>query len=146
VGRHPNEFRRMAIECFNSCENILALANELGIQRTLLYKWRKQFEADEAIGDSVPVNAREGKLRKELGYVKRLLAEKALEVDFFRGALQRVGARRQQNNVAGEKTSTTRSVAWPVTSPWKRVRELEGFLHRSQCFLLSFCVDPNLRM
>ena len=89
----------------------MALADELGIQRTLLYKWRKKFEADEAIGDPVPVNAREGRLRNELNYVKRLLAEKALEVDFFRGALQRVEARCQQNNVAGEKTSTTRSVA-----------------------------------
>ena len=89
----------------------MAPADELGIQRTLLYKWRKKFEADEAIGDPVPVNAREGRLRNELDYVKRLLAEKALEVDFFRGALQRVEARCQQNNVAGEKTSTTRSVA-----------------------------------
>jgi len=35
----------------------VALADELGIQRTLLYKWRKKFEADEAIGDPVPVNA-----------------------------------------------------------------------------------------
>jgi transposase len=111
VGRHPKEFRQMTVERFNSCENIVALASELGIQRTLLYKWRKKFEADEAIGDPVPVNAREGKLRKELGYVKWLLAEKAMELDFFRSALQRVEARRQQNNVAGEKTSTTRSVA-----------------------------------
>jgi transposase-like protein len=77
VGRHPMEFRWMAIER-NSCENIVALANALGIQRTLRYKWRKKFEADEAIGDPVPVNlnAREGRLRKELSYVKRLLAEK----------------------------------------------------------------------
>ena len=57
----------------------MAPADELGIQRTLLYKWRKKFEADEAIGDPVPVNAREGRLRNELDYVKRLLAEKALE-------------------------------------------------------------------
>ncbi len=111
VGRHPNEFRRMAIERFNSCENIVALAEELGIQRTLLYKWRKQFEAAEAIGDSIPPNAREGRLRKEIGYLKRLLAEKALEADFFRGALQEVEARRQRKESSGEQTSTTAFVA-----------------------------------
>jgi transposase-like protein len=111
VWRHPTEFKRMSVERFNSCENIGALAKELGIQRRLLYKWRGSFEAAEAIGEPAPPNVREGKLRKELGHVKRLLAEKALEADFFRGALQRVEARRQQSSVAGEKTSTTTSVA-----------------------------------
>ena len=111
VWRHPNDFRRMAVERFNSCENIVALAKELGIQRRLLYKWRESFEAADAIAESFPLNAREGRLRKELVDIKRLLAEKVLEVDFFRGALQSVEARRQQSSVAGEKTSTTTSVA-----------------------------------
>jgi transposase-like protein len=38
--RHPNEFKRMAVERFNNCQSIVALAKELGIQRRLLYKWR----------------------------------------------------------------------------------------------------------
>jgi len=111
VSRHPNEFRRLAVKRFNSCENIVALAKELGIQRTLLYKWQKQFEAAEAIGDSIPGNARETRLRKELDQVKRLLVDKALEVDFFKGALQRVEARRQRKVDSGEKTSTVTFVA-----------------------------------
>jgi len=110
VGRHPNEFRRMAVERFNSCENIVALAKELGIQRRLLYKWRDQFEAVGSSEEPPPENSREARLRKELSQLKRLLADKALQVDFFRGALQRVEARRQQSSVAGEKTSTTTSV------------------------------------
>ena len=109
--RHPNEFKRMAVERFNNCQNIAALAKELGTQRRLLYTWRKSFEVGDAIGEPVPPNGREGKLRKELGHVKRLLVEKALEVDFFRSALQRGEARRQQSSVAGERTSTTTSVA-----------------------------------
>jgi transposase-like protein len=60
----------MAVEHFNSCENIVALANELGIHRRLLYKWRESFEAADAVGESTPPNAREGKLRKELGHAK----------------------------------------------------------------------------
>jgi hypothetical protein len=37
-----------------------------------------------------------------------LLANKTLEVDFFRHALQRVGARRRQSFHPGDKASTTR--------------------------------------
>ena len=94
VWRHSNDFRRMAVERFNSCENIVALAKELGIQRRLLYKWREDSEMADSIGEPLPENSREGKLRKELSHIKRLLAEKTMEVDFFRGALQRVEARR----------------------------------------------------
>src|SRR5271156_5409634 len=43
VWRHSNDFRRMAVERFNNCENIVALAKELGIQRRLLYKWREDW-------------------------------------------------------------------------------------------------------
>jgi transposase-like protein len=65
VGQYLNDFRRMAVERFNSCENIVALAKELGIQRRLPYKWRENFEAADSIGEPPPENAREGKLRKE---------------------------------------------------------------------------------
>ena len=39
----------------------------------------------------------------------RLLADKTLEVDFFKGALQKIEARRQRNSGSGEMASTTRS-------------------------------------
>jgi len=79
VWRHSNDFRRTAVERFNSCENIVALAKELGIQRRLLYKWRQDFEVTDSIGESLLENSREGKLRKELSHIKRLLAEKTME-------------------------------------------------------------------
>jgi hypothetical protein len=40
--------------------------------------------------------------RKEIHRLKQLLAEKTLEVDFFRGALQKVEARRQKSGETGE--------------------------------------------
>jgi hypothetical protein len=64
----------MAVDRFNNCENIVALAKKLGIRR-LLYKWRLGFEVADAICEAFPPNAREGKLRKELGHVKRLRAD-----------------------------------------------------------------------
>jgi hypothetical protein len=47
--------------------------------------------------------------RKEIHRLKQLLAEKTLEVDFFRGALQKVEARRQKSGEAGETGSSSRS-------------------------------------
>lgn len=95
----------------NACENILRLSRELGIHRRLLYKWRDQVDpADaEAEGDVVLQNARESALRKEIAKLKRLLADKTVEVDFFRSALQKVRARRQQSDISGEKASTMKS-------------------------------------
>ena len=47
-------------------------------------------------------------LRKEVRDLKRVLAEKTLEVDFFKGALQKIEARRQGNNSSGGTASTPR--------------------------------------
>jgi hypothetical protein len=47
--------------------------------------------------------------RKEIHRLKQLLAEKTLEVDFFKGALQKVEARRQKRDETGETASTSRS-------------------------------------
>src|SRR5207245_3751008 len=109
VGRYPKEFRRMAVERLKKCDNIVALSRELGVHRRLLYKWRDQLDPAEVPEESPPQNSRESTLRKEVSQLKRLLADKAVEVDFFRGALQKVEARRQRRGSSGEKASTTRS-------------------------------------
>ena len=51
-------------------------------------------------------NSRESRLRRDVNKLKRLLADKTVEVDFFRSALQRIEARRQQSDISGEKAST----------------------------------------
>jgi transposase-like protein len=88
----------------NACDNIVALARELGVGRRLLYVWHDRF--DET--DPPSQRSRELILRKQILKLKRLLANKTLEVDFFRHALQRVGARRRQSFHPGDKASTTR--------------------------------------
>jgi transposase-like protein len=42
--RHTVEFKRQAVERMKTCKNIEALAQELNIQRKLLYTWKYQFE------------------------------------------------------------------------------------------------------
>jgi hypothetical protein len=45
----------------------------------------------------------------ELQKVKQALAEKVLELDFLKGALRRIEARRQKSASSGETTSTEKS-------------------------------------
>ena len=108
VNKYPTAFRRMALERLKTCRNATELAAELGVHRTQLYKWRGQMEPIDD-GESPPANSRERELRKEIRDLKRLLGEKALEVDFFKGALQKIEARRRSHSGSGETASTTRS-------------------------------------
>ena len=109
-GEHyPNAFKRMVVERMKQCDNILALSAELGVHRRLMYKWRDQFDP-VVKGEELPaLNLRESRLRQEVNQLKRVLADKTLEVDFFKGALQKVEARRQQSGKSGAKASTTKS-------------------------------------
>jgi transposase len=108
VNKYPTAFRKMALERLKSCRNATELAAELGIHRTQLYKWREQMEPIEE-GPGPAANSRERELRKEIRELKRVLGEKALEVDFFKGALQKVEARRRSSSSSGGKASTTES-------------------------------------
>jgi transposase len=107
VNKYPKAFRQMAVERMRNCGNVSELAKELGVDRTVLYHWKNQShpgEESDRVGYS-PVR----ELRKEVRDLKRVLAEKTLEVDFFRGALQKVEARRRSGNSSGETASSSRS-------------------------------------
>lgn len=92
------------------CESIKGLAKELGVHRSVLYQWRDQLAPE----DRAEWREREGAetaLERENRQLKQALAEKTLEVDFFSGALQKIAARRQNNNKAGETASTRKSAS-----------------------------------
>ena len=42
--RHTVEFKRQAVERMKTCESIEALAQELKLQRKLLYTWKYQLD------------------------------------------------------------------------------------------------------
>jgi transposase-like protein len=92
VARWLEEFRRMAVERMKTCDNVAALAKELGVYRCLLYEWRDHFGSCD-----------------EVYQLKQVLADKTLELDFFKGALQKVEARRRQSGGSGAQGSTTKS-------------------------------------
>ena len=109
VSRYSEEFKRLCVERMKQCDSIGALAKELGIHRRMLYRWRDQLDPVAKGKGSAPPNSPEAKLRQEVSRLKQVLAEKTLELDFFKGALQKVEARRQQQIVTGAKASTTKS-------------------------------------
>lgn len=44
----------MAVDRLRKCDNVVALSEELGVHRRLLYKWRQQLEPVEPGGDAPP--------------------------------------------------------------------------------------------
>ena len=40
VNKYPKVSRQMAVERMRNCDNVSALAQELGVDRTVLYHWR----------------------------------------------------------------------------------------------------------
>jgi len=91
--------------------SVRELARELGVHFTQLYRWKRKAEERsgrrKARPGGLPLAA--ARLEEELRQAKQLLAEKTLEIDFFKGALQKVEARRQSKGGSGETASTIRS-------------------------------------
>ena len=109
VERHSEEFRQMCVELMKQSDNIVKLAKELGVHRRLLYRWRDQLEPIAKAEVAAPQKSGGARLRAEVNQLKRALADKTLELDFFKGALQKVEVRRQQKDVTGAQASTTKS-------------------------------------
>jgi transposase-like protein len=99
----------MAVERLKTCDNIVALSKALGLHRRLLYKWRDQFAPFDEEREPATGSAPQAALRRKVHQLKRVLVDKTLEVDFFKGALHKVEARRQQSGRSGAKGSTTKS-------------------------------------
>jgi transposase-like protein len=107
--RYSNEFKAKAVERMKGCANITALAEELGVHKRMLYWWRQHGVGRVAAASEAEPASREATLSREVQELKQLLADKVREVDFFRGALQKVEARRQSSGKAGGPASTPKS-------------------------------------
>ena len=106
--RYSEAFRLAAVERMKCCETVVGLAKELGVDKRQLYRWRLQLEQPDSL-EPAPATERESLLRAENAQLKRTLGEMALEVDFFKGALHKITARRLSLSNSGETASTNRS-------------------------------------
>jgi transposase-like protein len=81
--RTKPEFRQQAVERMQVARNLGLLAQELGISVRTLYRWKDvQLGRVKKVREPVP---REKRLEAEIQRLKQALADRALEIDFFKG-------------------------------------------------------------
>ena len=99
----------------DATDNIRQLARDLGVSWRQLYQWEAKLKGKPATKRAPhrPVaggaDAVEQELREEIRQLREALGKRTLEIDFFKGALQRIEARRRKSADSGEMPSTDRS-------------------------------------
>ena len=98
-------FWQAAVARVKAGEHLAEVASDLGVDRRGLARWQEKLDPEMLRSD----RRREKALETEVEQLKKVLAEKVLEVDFLSGALHKVEARRRQSESAGGVESTTES-------------------------------------
>lgn len=125
--RYSAEFKREAVRRMEGCQNVMALAEELGIRRKFLYQWREQLyrQGEQALerGPGRPPGRKtnsgeKGKsavsgeandlppLQKRIAELERQLGIKQLEIDFFKRTFEHVRGEMGSPAGTGDKRST----------------------------------------
>ena len=115
--RYPVGMKQQVLGRMAAGENVKALARELGIDRTLLYVWKRKA-AGQPYGSAAgePQYLREQRIREleaKVGQLEGALGRQAQEVDFFGAALRGIAALRQRKSGSGARASTERSADAP---------------------------------
>ena len=112
--KYDFEFKKSAVDRFQSGESPSALSRELGIRRKFLYQWRTAgFGSQPAEVSEQPLCAETedvdrqqedlDKLQKKIAELERLVGRQTAELDFFAVALRAV---RQPSPKNGESSAT----------------------------------------
>ena len=113
--RYSAEFRQQALERMKTCDNVKALAKELGVARQQLYWWKQRAEQRgnprEPGATEDPRDRRIRELTKKVAELEGVIGRKTLELDFFAGALRRIEESRQKKGMSGETASTQKSAS-----------------------------------
>lgn len=118
------EFRVEVARRIEQGESVSRLYHELGIKRSVLYRWRDGYRKEGPAGlarsagrpPGVPnpatpkpgVSAEEA-LRQQVAALERKVGQQAVQLDFFKRAFRRVKESNQASGSAGETASTRRS-------------------------------------
>ena len=117
------KFRVQAVERILKGESVTKLHRELGVKRSLLYRWRDAYRKKGAAGldrkvgrppgvsnpTPQPGISEEESLRKQVAVLERKVGQQALQLDFFQRAFKRVKESRRASRSAGATASTKRS-------------------------------------
>jgi transposase-like protein len=123
------EFKLSVIARLEAGESGSALALEVGVKRTIIYRWRETWRSGGApalrskrgrpsklealeMADARGVAARAGDLkeaRRQIAELQRKVGQQQLDLDFFRGALRRIETSRRPDTAPGAPASSPRS-------------------------------------
>ena len=123
------EFKLAVIGRLEAGESGSALALEVGVKRTILYRWRDAWRVGGApalrsvrgrppklealeMADARGVAAKAGDLkeaRRQIAELQRKVGQQQLDLDFFKGALRRIETSRRPDTAAGAPVSSPRS-------------------------------------
>ena len=123
--RWTRAFKLRAMSLMDTAKDVTALAAELGVERGLLYKWRRKYLAhgpdalqqigrplfvsaarDEAVPVSLPPDDPLAAAQRRIVELERKVGQQQLDLDFFRAALRQVRGPRPGNGGPGETGST----------------------------------------
>jgi transposase len=127
--RFGRSFKLEAVRRMVAGESGTALSRELGVKRTILYRWRDAVRdgGEEALRDGPgrPKRAEKAAMalargpaarardlteaRRQIAELERKVGEQQVALDFFKGALQRIEASPLPNDGGGVTGSSPRS-------------------------------------
>jgi transposase-like protein len=96
--KYDEDFRQTAVERMKACEDVSALAGELGVSRPQLYRWRNEAlgRKPEPRSEAWLKEKADERQRRRMADLEGLVARQALELDFFKGALLRIEENRRK--------------------------------------------------
>jgi transposase len=118
------EFRVEVARRIEQGESVSKLYHELGIKRSVLYRWRDAYRKEGPAGlaraagrppgvpnpaTSKPGVSAEEVLRQQVAGLERKVGQQAIQLDFFKRAFRRVKESNQASAHAGATASTRRS-------------------------------------
>ncbi len=120
------ELKLRAVERMEAGESSSSLSAELGVKRTMLYRWRdivrrdgeKAFPGHGGPPTKAALLAREhgvegatelAQARRKIAELERKIGQQQLDLDFFKQALRHIEAPRQQNSARGVTASSPTS-------------------------------------
>lgn len=80
-------FKLRAVEMSYEYETVQALGKELGVNPTLIYRWRRQFEKDPDRSFPGKGNKAQSPGELEVSELKKRLAEKEMELQILKKAI-----------------------------------------------------------
>jgi transposase-like protein len=118
------DFKEGVVRRILNGESVSAIHHELGIKRSVLYRWRDAYRQEGAAGlqravgrpPGVPNRVRliassEEATARRVAELERKIGQQALDLDFLRRAFKRVKESRRNSTESGVTASTRRSEA-----------------------------------